>query len=125
MAHTTYNNLPFETVLNSNSTVQSFDSYYNKPIELSTGVFNAVTAFFTKRGFDPQAAQSIAVIIIQQAKKDNYNPMTILDTISGYDSAQISALVTEILNYNRYKSSFLGYALAFVINPEVARNILA
>jgi hypothetical protein len=125
MAHTTYNNLPFETVLNSNSTVQSFDSYYNKPIELSTGVFNAVTAFFTKRGFDPQAAQSIAVIIIQQAKKDNYNPMTILDTISGYDTAQISALVTEILNYNRYKSSFLGYALAFVINPEVARNILA
>jgi hypothetical protein len=125
MAHTTYNNLPFETVLNSNSTVQSFDSYYNKPIELSTGVFNAVTAFFTKRGFDPQAAQSIAVIVIQQAKKDNYNPMTILDTISGYDSAQISALVTEILNYNRYKSSFLGYALAFVINPEVARNILA
>jgi len=125
MANTTYNNLPFETVLNSNSTVQSFDSYYNKPIELSAGVFNAVTAFFTKRGFDPQAAQAIAVIIIQQAKKDNYNPMTILDTISGYDSAQISALVTEILNYNRYKSSFLGYALAFVINPEVDRNILA
>jgi hypothetical protein len=125
MANTTYNNLPFETVLNSNSTVQSFDSYYNKPIELSAGVFNAVTAFFTKRGFDPQAAQAIAVIIIQQAKKDNYNPMTILDTISGYDSAQISALVTEILNYNRYKSSFLGYALAFVINPEVDRNISA
>jgi len=125
MANTTYNNIPFESVLSSNSTVQSFDSYYSKPVELNSGVLNAVTAFFTKRGFDPQAAQSIAVIIIKQAKKDNYNPMTILDTISGYDSAQISALVTEILNYNRYKSSFLGYALAFVTNPEVARNILA
>jgi hypothetical protein len=125
MANNLYNNIPYETVLSTNSTVQSFDTYYTKPIELSAGVLNAVTAFFTKRGFDPQAAQSIAVIIIKQSKKDNYNPMTILDTISGYDSAQISALVTEILNYNRYKSSFLGYALAFTTNPEVARNILA
>jgi len=125
MSNTTYNNIPFENILNSDSTVQAFDQYYSKPLELSSGVLNAVIAFFTERGFDPQASQSIAVIILQQARKDNYNPMAILDTITGYDSAQISALVTEILNYNRYKSSFLGYALAFSPNSEISRNILA
>ena len=31
----------------------------------------------------------------------------------------------EILNYNRYKSSSLGYAQKFVPNPEVQRNIIA
>lgn len=122
MLNANYNNIPYETVIDS--TVQSFDQYYTSTNGISSGVLNAVTAFFTEREFDTHSAQAIAVILIQQARKDNINPMELLDTISGYDSAQISALVTEILNFNRYKSSFLGYALAFTPNLEVTRNVL-
>lgn len=107
------------------STVQAFDNFYTQPLELNAGVLDAMKGFFTKRGFESVAAESIAVVIMKQAKKDNYNPMQILDTLKGLDSVEISALVSEILNYNRVKTSFLGYARQFTPNQEVQRNILA
>lgn len=99
--------------------------YYQQPLELNADVLFAIQGFFSSRGFDDVSSQSIAVTIIKQAKKDNYNPMQILDTLKGLDSVEISALVSEILNNNRFKTSFLGYTRGFVPNDEVARNILA
>ena len=80
--------------------------------------------YFTNRGFGEVSAESIAIIIIRQSKSDGYNPMQILDTLKGLDSVQLSGLVSEILNYNRFKTSNLGYAAEFNINPEILRNIL-
>lgn len=97
---------------------------YSESIELPASTLVAIQGFFTSRGFADTASQSIAVIIIQQAKRDGYNPMKILDTLSGLDAVAISALVSEILNYNRIKTSFLGYASQTVTNHEVARNII-
>jgi hypothetical protein len=124
-----YSNVP-STVQPANDssadyTVQAFNNHYNVPLELSASVLDAMTGFFTGRGFDQTAAQSIAVILIKQSKNDGYNPMQILDTIGGLDNAEISSLVSEILNYNRFKTSFLGYALAFTLNEQVFKNIIA
>lgn len=123
-SNTLYSNLPLQTS-NADQTIQFFDAYYNQPLELNVNVFNAMTGFFTSKGFDKTAAESIAVIIMKQAKKDSYNPMTVLDTLKGLDTVEISALVAEILNYNRFKTSFLGYAREFTANYEIKRNILA
>jgi hypothetical protein len=119
---TTYNNIPVNSS-NGNSTVQSFDAYYFKPLELDATAYIATVAFFTSKGFETPAAESIAVIILKQAKIDGYNPNKILDTLTGLNSVEISALVSEILNYNRYKTSYLGYALNYRANSEVLRNI--
>lgn len=119
-----YSNLPSKTST-ADATVKAFDANFNKPLELNASVLNAMTAFFEGRGFEPGAAQSIAVIIIKQAKHDNYNPMIILDTLKGLDTVEISALVAEILNYNRVKTSFLGYARQFNPSDETIRNIIA
>lgn len=105
--------------------MQAYDALYTKPLELEAGQFDAMKGFFSSRGFDNSAAESTAVIIINQAKKDNYNPMKILDTLQGLDNLEISALVAEILNYNRFKSSFLGYARQFNPSSEITRNIKA
>jgi len=122
---TIYNNIPKTKIPDSsNSTIQAFDTYYSAPLELHADTFNAMRGFFTSRGFDDSAAESITVIIMKQAKKDGYKPMQILDTLRGLDNLEISALVSEILNYNRFKSSFLGYALAFTPHDEVLRNVL-
>ena len=121
---TTYNNLPYSNV-SASAIVQAYDAYFNSPVELPASTLDAMKGFFTGRGFDTVSAESISVIIIKQAKKDNYNPMQILDTLKGLDSVEISALVAEILNYNRFKTSFLGYALAFTPHIEVSRNIVA
>ena len=64
---TSYTNLPPITTTNSNGVLQAFANYYTKPIQLNVGILDAMTAFFTARGFNPVAAQSLAVTIINQA----------------------------------------------------------
>jgi hypothetical protein len=118
-----YSNIPLTKP--TNSTVQAFDTYYQQPIEIDATVFAAVKGYFTSRSFGEVAAESIAVTIIKQAKQDGYNPMQILDTLRGLDDVELSALVSELLNYNRFKSSSLGVAQPIRTNPEVARNIIA
>lgn len=120
----TYNNLPSKTTSDS-AIVQAFDAYTSQPLEIDASTLDAMRGFFTSRGFDKTSAESVSVTIIKQAKQDGYNPMQILDSLKGLDSVEISALVAEIVNYNRFKTSFLGYALAFSANNEVARNIQA
>lgn len=121
-----YSNVPTSKLANSSdATVRAFDTYYSQPLELNANTLTAMKGFFTSRGFEEMASESIAVTIMQQAKKDGYNPMQILDTLRGLDNVEISALVSEILNYNRFKTSFLGYALKFVPHQEVVRNVVA
>lgn len=128
MANNIYSNLPAKQAPNtssSNGTVQAFNSYYSAPVELNSGTLNAMTGFFESRGFDPLTAKSIAAIIMIQADVDGYNPMIVLDNLSGLDGLEISELATQILNHNRYKTSFLGYTTALEPYHEIQRNILA
>ena len=85
-----YSNVPI-TPKSSNSTVAAFDNYYAEPVELGTTVLAAMTGFFTSKGFGQVAAESIAITIITQSKRDGYNPMIILDTLRGLDNVEISA----------------------------------
>ena len=119
-----YSNLP-ATKSTADATVQAFDNYYAQPLELSASVLAAMSGFFTSRGFNSISAESVSVIIMKQAKKDGYNPMQILDTLKGVDNVEISALVSEILNYNRVKTSFLGYAREFSPHFEIQRTVIA
>jgi hypothetical protein len=118
-----YTNLPPNNVNNQNATLLAFDTYYTKPLEIDAATFDVMRAFFTTRGFEQESAESVAIAIFKQAKQDNYNPLQILDTLKGLDMVEISALVAEIINYNRLKTSFLGYGLEFQSNTEISRNI--
>jgi hypothetical protein len=119
-----YSNLPQQATGTIEPTVQAFDLYYTKPLELNSNVLAAIKGFFQSRGFDDVASESTAVILMRQASVDKINPMNILDTLRGIDNVAISALVSEILNFNRVKTSFLGYALNFTPDPYIARNII-
>ena len=123
---TTYNNLPKQVSANSDaSTVNAFSAYYANPVQLNASTYDAMKGFFTSRGFNETSAESVTVVIMTQASKDGYNPMRILDSLKGLDNVEISALVSEIVNYNRFKTSYLGYALDFIPNQEINRNIRA
>jgi hypothetical protein len=87
-------------------------------------MLDAITGFFTSRGFDISAAQSLATVIIFQAKKDNYNPLQIIDTMKGLNDVELNSLIAEIINYNRYKTSVLGSGLTPTSNIEINRNII-
>ena len=118
-----YTNLPANNINNQNATLLAFDTYYTKPLEIDAATFDVMQAFFTSRGFERESAESVSIAIFKQTKQDNYNPLQILDTLKGLDMVEISALVAEIINYNRLKTSFLGYGLEFQSNTEISRNI--
>jgi hypothetical protein len=121
-----YNNVPQQIPsLANDSAIQTFNQYFNGPIELNNSELMAVTAFFEKRGFDTDSAQSTAVILMQQAYKDSVSIMPILDTLTGLNRTQLSDLVGEILNYNRLNTSSLGVSKQSVTPDFITRNIIA
>ena len=120
-----YSNLPPAAAPDTSLTVQAFDSYQSQPMELSSTVLAAMKGYFVSRGFGEVAAESITITVMTQAKQDGYNPMQILDTLKGLNNVELSGLVSEILNYNRFKSSSLGYAQTIKPNAEIQRNIIA
>lgn len=123
---TYYNNLPAINSNNSaNETVQVFDQYFQSSIELNNSVLTVMTGFFEQRGFGKDSAESTSIIILQQAVKDKLNAMEIMDTLRGLTDVEISSLVGEILNYNRFKTSSLGVYSEKTPTDYVNRNILA
>jgi hypothetical protein len=67
----------------------------------------------------------MSYVIIKQAILDSINPFKLIETLKGLTNVEISDVITEVLNYNRYKTSSLGTASPFTPSQEVARNIIA
>lgn len=128
MATNNFSNLPTTPPPSGNSVnnvVNTFNSYYEFPIQLDASTFNAILGFFENKGFDKTSAQSITTIMMTQSIQDNINPMTIIDSLGGLNGADLSDLATQILNYNRFKSSYLGVASTVKPFQQVQRNIIA
>jgi len=101
------------------------DSYFNKPLALDSTTYNLITGFFQSRGFGVNAATTTAVALMRQAQLDGYNAIVVLDSLKGLDSVALNSIIAEILNYNRFKTSFLGNATGFTSFEPIARNIIA
>jgi hypothetical protein len=119
-------NLP-DNLINVDSTDKVkhfFDTYFVQPISYPAAEIDAVIGFFRKRGFDELASNSTAIVLLQQAKLDNVNVFTLLNTLGGLKEIQLSAVVTEILNYNRQKISTLGYRREDTSDLLEKRNVV-
>ena len=98
-----YNNIPNEkTSASTDKTLDFFNTFYESPVELDNSSLTAIKGFFESKGFKSDASESVSIIIISQAKKDNLNPFDIIDTLKGLNDIELSAIVGEILNYNRF-----------------------
>ena len=84
-----------------------------------------MVGFFEGKEFSIESAKTIAYIILRQSKIDNVPVFEVLDTLGTVTSAQLSQLVTEILNTNRYKTSVLGYKNPRTTQDHISRNIKA
>ena len=123
---TYYNNIPQPSQVRDSSqeTLKVFDAYTTAPLNVDSATFDAMNGFFASRGFGDDSARSMSYIIIKQAILDNYKPFQLIETMRGLTDVEISALITEILNYNRFKTSSLGVASPFTPIEEIARNIV-
>ena len=123
-----YSNIPSAPLPDQNSvenTAREFNNFYSTPTQLEVNSLNAMKGFFESKGFDTKTAENIAVVMITQSIKDNFDPMLIIDSLSGHDQASLNELAAAILNYNRYKSSYLGVGTPITPNEQISRNILA
>ena len=118
-------NLPPVTSSDTSDEVRSFfDKYFTHQITFPSNQIDAVLGFFLKNGFDEQAAKSTSIVLLNQARIDNVNPMQLVDTLKTLNGAQLSQVVTEILNLYREKTSSLGFKILTIETTFESRNIL-
>jgi hypothetical protein len=103
-------NLPAKDIQDSAArTKLYFDTYGQQPLEFLATEVDATITFFEKRGFESNAAQTISMSVLKQAKLEGVSIFSILDNIESLDVTQLSGLVSEVLNNNRPATSTLGY----------------
>ena len=116
--------LPIQAKSTDKNVTEFFDKYFTKKLEFSTNEVDAVISFFEKRGFERSAAISTGTILLQQAKLDNIKVFVLLDTLKDFDETKLSAVVAEVLNYNRLNTSTLGFKSNAVIDTLEKRNVV-
>jgi len=113
------------TPVDSSSEVKEFyNKFFTESISYSANQVDSVVGFFQKRGFDESSATGVATVLLQQAKIDEVNVFTLLDTLKGLTDIQISGLVGEIVNYNRSKVSVVGFKNADSVEKQETRNVV-
>ena len=116
--------LPTPVQTNDKRVTAFFDKYFTGKLEFASNEVDAVIAFFEKRGFEKSAAISTGSILLQQAKLDGIKVFVLLDTLKGFDEAKLSAVVAEVLNYNRLNTSVLGFKNTTATNTLEKRNVV-
>ena len=120
-----YTNLPPKQKDDLDKTIEKLTTTnYETEYQFNVGEYDTTVGFFVKRGFSRTAAESTAYVILSQAKIDNIKPHELLDKLTQASPAQLSELITIILNANRYKSSRLGVRQTLTTVETVSRNII-
>jgi hypothetical protein len=120
-----YTNLPPKEKDELEKTIDKLTtSTYEADYQFNVGEYDSTVAFFVKRGFSRTSAESTAYVILAQAKIDSVNPQELLDKLTYASPAQLSEVITIILNANRYKSSRLGVRQTLTTKETVSRNII-
>jgi len=121
-----YTNLPQKEKDRLQKTIDALrQTQYVEPFQFNANDYDATVGFFVKRGFDRQPAEETAYVILQQAKIDSVPVTQILDVLTDATPAQLSELITVVLNANRYKTSRLGVRNTRTSKDTVSRNIKA
>jgi len=102
---------------------QFFDRYFAKTLSFPANQIDGVVGFFENRGFDNTAAVSTAIVLLEQAKLDDINAFKLLDTLKGLSDVELSRVVAQVLNYNRPRSSSLGFQRSNQRDTSEQRNI--
>lgn len=120
-----YTNLPPKEKNEFDKTVEKLTTTdYETNYQFSPGDYDTTIAFFVRKGFSRQAAESTAYVILAQAKIDEVSPQILLHKLGTATEAQLSELITIILNANRFKTSRLGVRKTLTTNTLVSRNVI-
>ena len=115
---------PKQDTSSSDKVNRYFSTYYGYQLEFPSNDVDAVIGFLENKGFVTVAAQSTGSVLLQQAKIDGIKVFELLDTLKSLDRVQLSFTVAQVLNFNRQKTSTLGFKVSNNETPLEARNIM-
>ena len=119
------NNLPSTTLSSDRVEVKEFfDKYFQQEVSFPASQVDATVGFFLKNGFGEESAKSTAIVLLNQAKLDNVNVMTLIDSLKTLTSIQLNQVVAQVLNSYRENTSILGYRVQPNVDTFESRNIL-
>jgi hypothetical protein len=104
--------------------IRFLNQTFQEQIPYNSSEVDAVIGFFKKRGFEDIAAVNTAVILLQQAVRDDLPTFKLLDTLEGLNEVELSNIVAQILNFNRSRSSTLGFRIEPKNDLFDRRNII-
>lgn len=116
-------NIPTEKQVRED-TQKFFNTYTTEPTSFPSNQVDAVVGFFESRKFDRNAAQAVAGVLLTQAKLDGINVFQLIDSLKQQDEFKLNSIVGEVLNYNRIKTSTLGFSTTDKIDSLETRNIM-
>jgi hypothetical protein len=121
-----YTNLPIKRSPQSSSdqTNKAFEAYHDLPVELDQNTLVVMQGFLENRGFGKESSDLIAITVLLQAARENYNPMSIIETMKNLNENDLSQVIAEILNFNRFKTSVLGSVQRISPVDNVKRNVI-
>ena len=119
-------NLPVEISSDSADFAKTyFNNYADPGNEFNSNDVEATVGYLRSAGFGEQAAIVTASILLKQAKQENIPIYSLLETLKGFESLELSSIVSTVLNQNRSVTSALGFRFTTVENQFQTRNILA
>ena len=62
--------------------------------------------------------------MLDQAKLDEVNVFQLIDTLKGYTEVQLSKVVAQVLNFQRNKSSTIGFRVTPTFEYGERRNVV-
>lgn len=108
---------------NNGDTDKFFNNFFTKTIDISPAQDDAIVSFFQTITDNRESAIALASAVIYTSKKQQSDPMLILDEFRKLNKGQLSAYLCMFLNLNRVGTSLLGVNNMPITNKYVQRTI--
>jgi hypothetical protein len=105
-------------------TTAFFNNYFDPSLEISQNVNDAILSFFEQQTGDKQSAALLVQAVIETAKAQQVDPMTVLMDFQNLPQGELNSTLTLYLNASRVNTSFLGVKVTPKSNFYVARTII-
>lgn len=115
--------LPTKQLNSSQKTIQFFDNYFDRRLEVKQSDYDASVGFFENRGFGLSAARTVSQVLLGQAKSENIPIFQLLDKLGRLSAPQLNTALTKILNSSRDATSQLGFKYVSSTDLYEKRNL--
>ena len=93
-------------------------------VAVTQNINDAILSYFQEQTSNIESAKLLVQAIIETAKVQRQNPMTVLTEFQNLPTDELNAILTLYLNTSRVPTSYLGVKIQPKTSPLVTRTIL-